>query len=381
MGGNQSTDGIAAGSSGPQGWGMESAPDASPIVHTPADGQDCPVCMGGQHSSSFLGCLPRHMVLAVRAPASVMGATSGGGGVAEQEGIGEGVHQGYEDGRFHQQGQQADETAESLVGAVAAEASTGGRSRHQEELRGSPWGSIRRTTLQPSSCLGPQLGDALSHHGGGEEESSRLLHQAVRLTALQRLLHSYKSQDCCDADDSSPSTSPSISFIPLSAQDGNGGGDRHGQSIGASEGSSPHRHYHHQLRQSRGLQAPGAEAPAAGHTTTERLLDCCHEDLQRLSQGSRLRDSGSKLLPRLGPGATSGTSIIADGRSIKRRIGSLSVAMDVLPCLIISIPALPSPPPPMAHGDLGLLSLKPHFAGLRVVRIRPLRLTLLLMHF
>ena len=52
--------------------------------------------------------------------------------------------------------------------------------------------------------------------------------------------------------------------------------------------------------------------------------------------------------------------------------------MDVLPCLI-SIPALPSPPPPMAHGDLRLLSLKPHFAGLRVVRIRPLRLTLLLM--
>ena len=192
MGGNQSTDGIAAGSSGPQGWGMESAPDASPIVHTPADGQDCPVCMGGQHSSSFLGCLPRHMVLAVRAPASVMGATSGGGGVAEQEGIDEGVHQGCDDGRFHQQGQQADETAESLVGAVAAEASTGGRSRHQEELRWSPWGSIRRTTLQPSSCLGPQLGDELSHHGGGEEESSRLLHQAVRLTALQRLLHSYK---------------------------------------------------------------------------------------------------------------------------------------------------------------------------------------------
>ena len=203
--GNQiSTDGSRAAGCGPRRWGIESAVDASPIVRTSA-GQDGPVCVEGHHSSGLRGCLPRHVVLAVRAPASVMGAAApGGGGVAEQEGVDEGVR-GYEDGRFQQE-QQVDETAESLVGSVAAAAASTGGLSCQEELPGSPWrGSVRcpPADLPQPFYLGSKLDEVLSHggDGGGEEESSRLLPQAVRLTALQSRLPSHKSQACDDADD------------------------------------------------------------------------------------------------------------------------------------------------------------------------------------
>ena len=191
---------------GPRRWGAECALDASPIVRitSPDGGHDHLVCdvRENKHrsSSSLLGCLirPRHMVLTVRAPASVTGAACsarGEGAITEQqhEGIGDEGAQGHEDfGRCLQHEQQVvDETAESLVvGSVAAaDASPGGLChRRDEELRGSPaWGSIRRDApLQPSSCRGPQLDKALSSREGGDNNrgySRLLMHERVRIAA------------------------------------------------------------------------------------------------------------------------------------------------------------------------------------------------------